>query len=183
LQGAGARSDVRGAKAQVALAEQAVRDDWLDDLPALGASFQPFVQTPGTVTTPTTGWQGQLVLSWSIFDGGYREGLHHERAARQASARADLDERSREALSEVRAARDQLDAAVDAQGEAEQSASAATEVLSLATRAYQAGASSNLEVVDAERDAHDAQARASMARDAVLQAKVALLSASGRFPG
>lgn len=48
--------------------------------------------------------------------------------------------------------------------------------------AYRAGATTNLEVIDAERRACDAQVQAVLAEDAARQARLDLLVASGRFP-
>lgn len=131
---------------------------------------------------PEAGWQGSVGLSWSIYDGGYRYGLHKERAAQRVSAQAQLEAQQRQSLSEVRTAVDQLTAAQKAQAEAEKSADVAKEVLALATEAYQAGASTSLELIDAERNARDAEANALIARDGTEQARINLLVASGRFP-
>jgi outer membrane protein TolC len=54
--------------------------------------------------------------------------------------------------------------------------------LELANQAYRAGATSNLELIDAERRARDAATTAVIAEDAVRQANLDLLSAAGRFP-
>jgi outer membrane protein TolC len=61
-------------------------------------------------------------------------------------------------------------------------AESATKALELATLAYRAGATSNLDVIDAERRARDAATTAVIAEDAVRQANLDLLSAAGRFP-
>lgn len=54
--------------------------------------------------------------------------------------------------------------------------------LSLANLAYSAGATTNLEVIDAERRARDAETQAVIAEDNARQARLDPLSASGRFP-
>ena len=58
----------------------------------------------------------------------------------------------------------------------------AQSALELATTAYQAGATTNLEVIDAFRRARDAETTAAVAEDGARQARVDLLAASGRFP-
>ena len=63
-----------------------------------------------------------------------------------------------------------------------QSAEFAKQALSLANLAYRAGATTNLEVIDAERQARDADTRAAIAEDLARQARLDLLAASGRFP-
>ena len=52
----------------------------------------------------------------------------------------------------------------------------------LADIAYRAGASTNLELIDAQRRARDAETLAVIAEDNQRQAAIDLLSASGRFP-
>ena len=58
----------------------------------------------------------------------------------------------------------------------------ANEALRLATLAYIAGATTNLEVIDAERQARDAETQEEVAADNARQAQLDLLAASGRFP-
>ena len=58
----------------------------------------------------------------------------------------------------------------------------AQEVLSITNTAFEAGASTNLEVIDAQRSARDAEAAAAIGADAVSRSRLALLIALGRFP-
>jgi outer membrane protein TolC len=58
----------------------------------------------------------------------------------------------------------------------------AHEALDLASQAYRAGATSNLEVIDAERRARDADTAAVIADDNARQARLDLLAAAGQFP-
>jgi outer membrane protein TolC len=62
------------------------------------------------------------------------------------------------------------------------SAQQAAEVLNITTVAFEAGATTNLEVIDAQRSARDADAAAELAADAVRRARLDLLTALGRFP-
>ena len=62
------------------------------------------------------------------------------------------------------------------------SAEFAAQALKFATLAYEAGASTNIEVVDAERRARDADTAVVVAEDAARQARLDLLAATGRFP-
>jgi outer membrane protein TolC len=52
----------------------------------------------------------------------------------------------------------------------------------LATIAYRAGATTNIEVLDAARQARDAETADAQAEDLSRQARLDLLVASGRFP-
>ena len=65
---------------------------------------------------------------------------------------------------------------------AQRSAKLARETLDLASQAYAAGATTNLEVIDAERRARDAETAAAVAEDAARLARLDLLAVSGRFP-
>ena len=71
------------------------------------------------------------------------------------------------------------DAALEA---ARAAASLAGQALDLATLAYRAGATTNIEVIDAERRARDADTAVAIAEDNARQARLDLLAASGKFP-
>jgi outer membrane protein TolC len=176
------RTDIVAQKERVETARKAVRDDYVDFLPALSAIGQPFYQNPSTLTLPTTGWQAQLVLTLPLYDGGARYGLHDERDAVHAEAKTELEGALRQARSEVRIAFEAVLHADEALGKARDAAKLADEAMKLTQVAYTAGATSNLEVVDAERRARDADAAAAVAEDASRQARLDLLAASGRFP-
>jgi len=182
LEAAGRRSDVRVLQTRVHNADRAIDASWAEYVPALSAVLLPFYQNPATLTQPIAGWQAQLVLSWPIFDGGLRNGLAQERRAQRDEARALLEGAVRQARSEVRAAVAAIGEA-DARAEAAHEASTlADEALSLAEAAYRAGATGNLDVLDAQRRARDARAAAFMADDDAREARLNLLVASGRFP-
>jgi outer membrane protein TolC len=55
-------------------------------------------------------------------------------------------------------------------------------VLQITDVAFRAGATTNIEVVDAQRRARDAETTAVIAEDAVRRARLDLLVATGRFP-
>ena len=77
-------------------------------------------------------------------------------------------------------------AAVEFQERALASARAATqaahEVLKITITAFDAGASTNIEVIDAQRSARDLDTAVAQAEDRVRQARLDLLVAMGRFP-
>ena len=58
----------------------------------------------------------------------------------------------------------------------------ASRALGLANIAYRGGATTNIEVIDAERSARDAATQAEIAADADRQARLTTLAAIGRFP-
>ena len=148
----------------------------------LSGVVQPFYQTPATLTLPTTGWQAQLLLTIPIFDGGNRYGLKHERDAVYAQSQTRVEALLRQARSEVRVAFEAVERADDALAQAKEASALAQEALELSLLAYRAGATTNIEVVDAERRALDAETDAAVAEDSSRQARLDLLAASGRFP-
>jgi outer membrane protein TolC len=82
----------------------------------------------------------------------------------------------------VRAAIESTKRADDAFAAAKHAADLSHEALTLANQAYRAGATTNLELIDAERFARDADTSAVVAEDAAREARLELLIAAGRFP-
>jgi outer membrane protein TolC len=176
------RSDIVASKDRVDSARKSVRDTYADYLPYLTGVGEPFYQTPATLTTPTTGWQVQLLFTLPIYDGGYRYGVKHERDALYEEAKTHLDAALRQARSDVRIGFEAMQRSDEALAQARDAAKFAQEALELSQLAYRAGATTNIEVVDAERRARDAAIEAAVAEDLARQARLDLLAASGRFP-
>jgi outer membrane protein TolC len=176
------RADVRLSRERLDAAQHRTRDNYTDWLPALVGTFQPFLQDPGTPQFPSTGWQGGIALSLPIFDGGFRFGKADERAALESEAEIDLGQSERQARSDVRSAYQAVDRLEHALESAQSSAAQAGKALDMALLAYRTGTTGNLEVIDAERRARDAESASAIAEDAVRQAELDLLAASGRFP-
>jgi outer membrane protein TolC len=176
------RSDVVVSKERVEYARRTVRDSYADYLPVLSGVFQPFYQNPATLTLPTSGWQAQLLLTLPLYDGGLRYGLKQERDVLYEQAKSKLDAALRQARSEVRIAFEAVVRADEGLLRAREASRLAQEGLQLAQLAYRAGATSNLEVIDAERSARDAETDAAVAEDTARQARLDLLAAAGRFP-
>lgn len=177
-----ARSDVIASRTRVQVAESVAEADWVDYMPLLAAKLVPFLRTPGTTTQPTAGWQAQLVLSVPLYDGGVRYGQQAEREALAAQRRSVRDAILRQARSEVRLAFVNIERADAGLVAAAKAAQLASEALELATLAYKAGATTNVEVIDAERRARDAASAAVVAEDEARRARVELLVATGRLP-
>lgn len=182
LSEAQSRSDVVASKERAESARRSVRDSYTDYMPLLTGAAQPFYQNPASLTLPTTGWQAQLLLTIPLFDGGNRYGLRHERDALYDQAKLKVEAALRQARSEVRLGFEAVQRADEALLQARDAAKLAQEALELSTLAYRAGATSNIEVVDAERRARDAATDAAVAEDAARQARLDLLAAAGKFP-
>jgi outer membrane protein TolC len=176
------RPDIAELEEKVRAAHHVVKDDWTDYSPTLTGIGQPFYQDPPTLTQPLWGWQAQLVLSIPFYDGGLRYGLAKERDALEGEARANLEGGQRQARSDVRAALESVARADDALKAARDAARLAKEAEDLAELAYRSGATTNLEVIDAESRLRDATTAVAVAEDTAQQARLDFLAATGRFP-
>jgi outer membrane protein TolC len=176
------RADVRAQRERTEAARRVLRDSWTDYLPLLQGVLQPFYQNPSTATQPQTGWQAQLVLSLPIYDGGFRYGARRERSAFYQEQQIQLEGLLRQARSDVRAAFEAVKRADQSVGAAREAARLSHQALDMSSLAYREGATNDLEVVDAERRARDADTAELVAEDAARQARIDLLAASGRFP-
>jgi len=176
------RQDVKAAKEQVRAATGVWKDSWADWLPVLNGTLQGFLQNPPTTATPRQGWIAQLVLTIPVLEGGLRPAVSKQREALAHESEAQLQAVLLQARSDVRVSFESLRFAVAGYHAARRGAVSAVAALDLANQAYGAGATSNLDVIDAERRARDATTTAVIAEDTVRQAKVDLLAAAGRFP-
>jgi len=175
------RTDVRLLQAHRAATENLRNDEWVYYAPTLLAQVLAFRETQ-TPQQPGSGWQAAVVLSIPFYDGGARSGIHRERKAADEEARVQLDASLRQVSVEVRSAFRVVDNTDQSLLAARAAATAARTAAALADRSYRAGASTNIEVVDAERRARDADTQVALAEDAARQARLDLLLATGAFP-
>jgi outer membrane protein TolC len=176
------RTDILLFRQQEKAADRSLNMSWTEYLPNITVVGQPFYQEPSSLTSPKTGWQIQALLTWFLFDGGARYGRTHQREAQLEQARVQLDLTLRQANSDVRTALDNVERTTAAVERQRNSARLAEDAMHLADIAYRAGASTNLELIDAQRRARDAETLANIAEDNQRQAYIDLLAASGRFP-
>ena len=176
------RTDVRLLDMRVASAKRAAGDTWAYYTPYLAAVGTPFAQYPASLTQPELGWQAQLVLTLPLYDGGLRGGISRERDAVLAETRSNLEAGLRQAQAEIRANFEAMIHADLALASARDAARLARRAMDLANLAYKAGATTNLEVIDAARSTRDADTAAAQAEDLSRQSRLDLLVASGRFP-
>jgi len=175
------RSDVRALQARKLSSEHLRRDEWVYYAPSLLAQAQAFKQT-ATLLQPASGWQASVVLSIPFFDGGLRYGVARERAALDEEARIQLEATLRQVSVEVRTQFRVVESADRSLEAARQALASAAQAAVLADKSYRAGASTNLEVIDAERRARDAASQVAFAEDNARQARLDLLLATGAFP-
>ena len=114
-----------------------------------------------------------MAKSGEPYEGG------RERRVVKTESRVPWEAALRQVSVEVRAAFETLRRADESLRAARAAADAAAR---LADQAYPAGATTSLELVDAERRSPDAASQAALAEDAARQARLDLLVASDRFP-
>jgi outer membrane protein TolC len=177
----GRRPDVQLFTSELAGAERVASDAWKNWLPNVTASFTPRYVTPAGLFEPSKSWRAFFSLEVPIFDGTLRPRKRAFEADREA-ARLRLDARENEARSEVRFAQEAVrrtERIVTAVGQAAESA---REALRITEIAYRAGATTNIEVVQAQQAARNAEIEAAVAEDRLRQARLDLLVALGQFP-
>jgi outer membrane protein len=175
------RPDVQLRASELAGAERVASDAWKRWLPNVTASFTPRYVTPAGLFEPSSSWRAFFSLEVPIFDGTLQPRKRASVADREA-ARLRLAARESEARAEVRIAREAVkrtERIVAAIGEARDSA---REALRITEVAYRAGATTNIEVVQAQQTARTAEIEAAVAEDRLRLARLDLLVALGQFP-
>jgi outer membrane protein TolC len=176
------RQDVQLIASREAAARRVAGDAWKDRLPSATALVTPQALAPAGLFADQRSWRASFLFSVPIFDSGERAGRAREREALVVDVRAEREDVERRAASEIRAAREAVLATERARDHARQAAQQAGEVLQITDIAFREGATTNIEVIDAQRRARDAETAAAMADDAVRQSRLELLLAAGRFP-
>ncbi|MEW6323328.1 MAG: TolC family protein [Acidobacteriota bacterium] len=176
------RTDVRLFDARVEAADRVVADSWKDWIPNGAVSFNPQFVTPAGLFQPSNTWSAVVQFGVPLFDAGQRRLARRQREIAAASARLQRTDVELAARTELRQARASVESTERALAHARLAASHAAEVVRITDVAYRAGATTNLELIDAQRRARDADTAAAQAEDRVRQARFALLVALGRFP-
>jgi outer membrane protein TolC len=179
---AAARVDLRLVAAREAAATRVLNDSWREYLPSVTALFQPQVLAPSGLFAQSRSWRASVVFSVPVFEFGQRAGLKRERQALLTTVQREREAVARQATAEIRTAREAVRLTERALERARTAAAQAGEVLQITDVAFRAGATTNIEVVDAQRRARDAETTAVIAEDAVRRARLDLLVATGRFP-
>jgi HAE1 family hydrophobic/amphiphilic exporter-1 len=176
------RPDVRVLAAERAANERVLNDSRKDWWPTAAVVFGPQLLTPSGLFQPSRTWSLSLQLSQPLFEGGQRRGLRRQREAIFQASTLSLEQLQIEARSEVRTARDAVAARERALTSAREAATVANEVLKITIVAFDAGSTTNIEVIDAQRSARDQELLVAVGEDALRQARLDLLVALGRFP-
>jgi outer membrane protein TolC len=176
------RPDLRLFTAQERAADRVWRDSSKDWFPTGVASFDPQALVPASIFTSARSWRLVVNFSQPIFDSGQRRAIKRLRETDLNVARLAVTGLQISARSEVRLAQDTVRTSERAFTSLRTAAQQAQEVLNITNFAFQAGATTNLEVIDAQRQARDADSAAAVAQNTLMRAQLDLLAALGRFP-
>jgi outer membrane protein TolC len=176
------RPDLRLFAARESAARRIVDDSRKDYFPSLQGVFQPQATYPQQFFLPTYSWRFMLQMSVPVFDSGQRTAVRQQRQAALDQATAELTEARTQAQAEVRVAEEAIRNAERALASARAAAEQAGRVVSIVNVSFRAGAATNIEVIDAERRARDAETQVAVAEDTLRRARLELLTALGRFP-
>lgn len=179
----GRRTDIRLFDAQIDAATRVVTDSWRDWVPTVRGAFEPQYITPAGLFQPSGTWRAFVAATVPVFDAGRRSAARRQREATLELFRVDRRDAELRATSEVRIARATIAAEARALTRAREAAASAGEVLRITDVAFRAGATTNIELVDAQRRARDAESAVAAAEDRARVARLSLLVALGRFPG
>jgi outer membrane protein TolC len=144
--------------------------------------FSPQILAPSGLFGLPRSWTAAFVVTVPLLEGGSRRGLRRERESLVTQIRAERSNAERQARSETRAAQEAVLSTDRALQRARAAAEQAGEVVRITDIAFREGATTNIEVVDAQRRARDAETAAAIAEDALRRARLELLVATGRFP-
>jgi len=176
------RQDLQVIFARESAAQRRAGDAWKDYLPSVTGLFTPTVLAPTGLFAEGRSLRAAMLFTVPLFESGGRRGQARERQALVDVVRAERDDAERRASSEIRTAREAVAATERALAFAQTAARQANDVVQITDVAFREGATTNIEVIDAQRQARDAETAATVAESAVRRARFELLIATGRFP-
>ena len=178
-----ARPDLQLQAAVRRASERVIRDAFRFWTPEASVSFDPQFVGPSGLFQPSQTWRLTFSVAQPLFQGGRRRNLDSRLAEVDflQSKLADTEIRI-QARSEIRMAREALEGLERALASARRAAGYARDVLKITTTAFEVGATTNLEVTEAQTVVRDSETATALAEDAVRRARLDLLVALGRFP-
>jgi len=176
------RPDYLLGAAQRELSARIVRDSSRDWWPTASISFDPQYIAPAGLFQPSGTWRFTLAVTQPLYDAGLRRARRVQREADVKQSELSLQQVEVRAQAEVRTAQAAIAFQERALERARVAAQHAREVLQITVVAFEAGASTNIEVIEAQRAARDLDSAVAVAEDRVRQARLDLLVALGRFP-
>ena len=176
------RADVQLITAQINAADRVYRDSWRDWVPSATAAFEPQALAPAGLFAPSRSWRALVFVDVPLFDAGNRRIAKREREIAVETSRIQLTDVELRARAELRSAQAGLEHSERALQLARVGAQHAAEVLRITDIAFREGATTNIELIDAQRSARDADTAVAQAEDRLRQSRLDLLIALGRFP-
>jgi outer membrane protein TolC len=176
------RSDLQLFSGQVSAAERVVRDSSKDYWPSLDAVFIPQSTYPTPFFSQGNSWRLLFQSTFPVFDAAQRTSLKIQRQSALDTARAGLAGAMTQASAQVRTAREAVASGERSLGSARTAADQAQQVVNIVNVSFRSGGATNIEVIDAERSARDADTSVAIAEDTLRRARLDLVSALGRFP-
>lgn len=175
------RPDVRLFSVELQAADRVVADTWKSWLPTATAAFTPQYVTPAGLFERSNTWRASFQLQIPIFDGTLGA-TRRRRIAERETARVRLDAVTLQARSELRLAQEAVTRNQQIATAQRQAAENADEALRITQVAYRAGATTNIEVIQAQQTARNAEIEAALSEDRLRQARLDLLVSLGQFP-
>jgi len=176
------RADIQLVMERERAAQRVYSDSWKDRLPSLNGIFTPSVLEPPGAFAKTFSWRAQVIFAVPMWDSGFRSGEMAQRLADLNVIKFERANLERQGASEIRTARDAVASTTRAFTQAQLATDRANQVVQITDVAFREGASTNIEVLDAQRQARDVETQAAIAEDALKRAQLDLLVALGRFP-
>ncbi|MBN1770434.1 MAG: TolC family protein, partial [Deltaproteobacteria bacterium] len=178
------RSDVELKRLQIDLAEQNLWTAWTSFFPTLGAGFQYTAELtePSSFGGRRHMWTMALVLSVPLYDEP-RYGVLDQRRAEVLQAEAELEAAELAVRTEVRSALQEYESTLASIDTAERQVVLAEEALRLAEIGRTAGASTSLDVDEAQQRVNQARIQVTVQRYQSRLAFARLLLLCGSLPG
>jgi outer membrane protein TolC len=177
-----ARPDLVTQGAIIRAAERVVADSWKDVSPYATVAFEPQYITPAGLFQPSSTWRLVFAVTQPIYQGGLQRAVTRERRITLDTSKIQRTEVEIQARSEVREAQASVEYLCRALEFSRQAAREANEVLQITTTVFEVGATTNIELIDAQRSARDRDTVATIAENALQRARLRLLVALGMFP-
>jgi outer membrane protein TolC len=178
----GARTDLRLFAAEQTAADHVLEHARASYFPDVTGIFQPQTTYPSQFFTPQNTWRLLFQVNVPIFDSGARAADRTLRRSALDVSRATLQGAVNTATSEVRTGREAVASAERALVSLRAAAEQAADVVEIVNVSFRAGAATNIEVIDAERTARDADTAVVVGEDTLRRARFELLNAVGQFP-
>jgi len=175
------RPDVRLFSAQVDASQRVAHDAWRAWLPSASVGFTPQYVNPKGGFEPAKTWSATFQLQLPIYDSTIAPARRAKFADFETS-RYRFDQVKVEARAEQRLAQETVTRREQMVVSSRVSSEAAAEALRISQIAYEAGATSNIEVVQAQQAARNTEIALAVAEDRLRQARLDLLVSLGLFP-